>query len=161
MAGEGVGCLGGEEDLALPRVSLDANGVGKLIVAKQKSKKHVICIHRVPAVIGRLLGSEEGGHVVGEGANDHIREFKQQLPVDKMVHGNVEPEAVEDAAGACTIRAEGDVKNTVAFIIIVRKDTDRGRVVISLGRMFLSVYNMLCLYYGRKKRSTVEHAKRA
>ena len=49
-----------------------------------------------------------------------------------MVHADIEAEAVKDAAIACAIRAEGTVEDAVVFIIVVYKDTDRGRPIVDL-----------------------------
>jgi hypothetical protein len=108
-----VRCIGREPGLTLARVTEHANWVAQFIVAEEDIVHGYVLL--VP--IGIIGGSEEGGHVIGDGSDDVVWVFADEVLVHKVVQGDIEPSRSKHTPSTCTLSTKGDPVHSVTFII--------------------------------------------
>jgi hypothetical protein len=121
-----VRCVRGEPELALVWVAPHADRVAEFVIPLEEAVHQLVL--SMPASI--IVGFEETGHVVSQGANNMVLVFKVEALIDEVVQGDVEASRPKDTASTRALGAEGHAIDDIAFSVRIWVEAGGRRAVI-------------------------------
>jgi hypothetical protein len=89
------------------------NRIAQLVIAEE----NIVHGDVLPVPASIIGGCEEGGHVVGDGSDDVVGVFADEVLVHEVVQGDIKPSRPKHTPSTCTLSAKGDPVHRVTFSI--------------------------------------------